>query len=663
MINSSLIKEYFYISNYLVLSQMYLNKYKKPEDLKLEDLKNYNPGHLGSSIGINFILANLNYFINKNNLKSKTVVGTGHAGVSLISNNWLNGTLEKYYKEYTKDLKGLNNLIENFGKTIRSEINPEYPNTIYDGGELGYSLAVSYGYALNTEEDIIPCIIGDGEAETGTLSSSWYLNKMLNTKSKVLPIINLNGFKMGSSSYLSKMTKEELNNYFSSLGYTLKIIDINEFNNIEDIIIEMQKVLNNSLSIKNPLIIFKSPKGWTIPNLENIQVENDISSHKNPLVEFNKEEKLSIIKQYLDKYNIDFIGSDGKLDSKYDVFKVTNIDKKNNVDVPILDNIESKKTNIEYAEEFLVEFLSRNNSILFSPDEIYSNKLGKVSKNTFEMLNENVLQGVLQGYIQAGNSSMFIGYEGFMPLVSSMLTQYYKYLKQKQKFGIMEEKGAINYLLTSICWENTYSHQNPGFVDELLVKDDEFYNVLFPKDGNNLVKCLEESTNTKDKINVITISKRGNRQYQNYEESNTTIDIVVDCDNPDLILCATGDYMLSAIMDVYNSLKNKKVKIVYVTNPKILDVNSKKSLTENEFNYYFNKNIPVIYLFSGYSNIIKSLLYDRGVNFKVFGYNDQISIFGGINQNLEANGLSKNTIIDMCENEITKNKQKIKERG
>lgn len=659
MINSSLIKEYFYISNYLVLSQMYLNKYKKPEDLKLEDLKNYNPGHLGSSIGINFILANLNYFINKNNLKSKTVVGTGHAGVSLTSNNWLNGTLEKYYNEYTKDLKGLNNLIENFGKTIRSEINPEYPNTIYDGGELGYSLAVSYGYALNTEEDIIPCIIGDGEAETGTLSSSWYLNKLLNTKGKVLPIINLNGFKMGSSSYLSKMSKEELYNYFSSLGYELKIVDTNEFNNIEDIIVEVQKALNNSLNIKSPLIIFKSPKGWTIPDLDNVKVENDISSHKNPLVEFTKEEKLPILKKYLEKYNISFIDSTGKLDTKYDIFRVVNIDKKNNTEVPILDNVKNKKTNIEYAEEFLVEFLSRNDSILFSPDEIYSNKLGKVSKNTFEMLNENVLQGVLQGYIQAGNSSMFIGYEGFMPLVSSMLTQYYKYLKQKNKFGIMEEKGSINYLLTSICWENTYSHQNPGFVDELLVKDDEFYNVLFPKDGNNLIKCLEESTNTKDKINVITISKRGNKQYQNYENANTTIDIVVDCDDPDIILCATGDYMLSAIMDVYNSLKDKKVKIVYVTNPKVLDVNSKKALTQEEFNYYFNKNIPVVYLFNGYSNIIKSLLYDREVNFKVFGYNDQISIFGGINQNLESNGLSKDSITDICEKEIVK----IKERG
>ena len=214
-------------------------------------------------------------------------------------------------------------------------------------------------------------------------------------------------------------------------------------------------------------------------------------------------------------------------------------------------------------------------------------------------------------------------------------------------------------MLTSICWENTYSHQNPGFVDELLVKDDEFYNVLFPKDGNNLIKCLEESTNTKDKINVITISKRGNKQYQNYENANTTIDIVVDCDDPDIILCATGDYMLSAIMDVYNSLKDKKVKIVYVTNPKVLDVNSKKALTQEEFNYYFNKNIPVVYLFNGYSNIIKSLLYDREVNFKVFGYNDQISIFGGINQNLESNGLSKDSITDICEKEIVK----IKERG
>ena len=670
MTEISLIKDYFYASNYLVLCQMYLNEYKNPSELQIEDLKNYNPGHLGSSIGINFLLSNLNYFLNANKLKNKIIIGTGHSGVSLSSNCWLNGSLQEKYSEYPNDLNGLNNLIYNFGRTIRSEINPEYPNTIYDGGELGYSLSVAYGYALNGSVDIIPCIIGDGEAETGTLSSSWYLNKLLNTNSKVLPIINLNGFKMGSNSYLSRMTNKELLNYYEALGYYVKIIDVSDYEDIQKTINKVQETLNECLTINKPLLIFKSPKGWTIPNLENIIVENNISSHKNPLIDLEKQEKFVVLKKYLEKYykNLFDFNLIEKFIEKFSIINLEDTLKEINIPNNKELNLENKKINIEYAEEFLVELLTKNDTLLFSPDEIYSNKLGKISKNTFEILNENVLQGLLQGYIQSGNNSVFIGYEGFMPIVSSMVTQYYKYLKQKSELSNVEKKGSLNYLLTSICWENTYSHQNPGFINDLLVKEDDFYNVLFPKDGNNLIKCLEESMNTKDMINVITTSKREKRQYQTYEESSTTIDVVLHSENPDIILCATGDYMLSQTMNVVEKLKETKpeinIKVVYITNPKVLDVNSKKAITEDEFNYFFNENIPVVYLFSGYSNIAKSLLYDRNVNFKVFGYNDQISIFGGINQNLESNGLSVDNITKICNNEIVKNKQRIiKKRG
>ena len=670
MTDISLIKDYFYASNYLVLCQMYLNEYKNPSELQIEDLKNYNPGHLGSSIGINFLLSNLNYFLNANKLKNKIIIGTGHSGVSLSSNCWLNGSLQEKYSEYPNDLNGLNNLIYNFGRTIRSEINPEYPNTIYDGGELGYSLSVAYGYALNGSVDIIPCIIGDGEAETGTLSSSWYLNKLLNTNSKVLPIINLNGFKMGSNSYLSRMTNKELLNYYEALGYYVKIIDVSDYEDIQKTINKVQETLNECLTINKPLLIFKSPKGWTIPNLENIIVENNISSHKNPLIDLEKQEKFVVLKKYLEKYykNLFDFNLIEKFIEKFSIINLEDTLKEINIPNNKELNLENKKINIEYAEEFLVELLTKNDTLLFSPDEIYSNKLGKISKNTFEILNENVLQGLLQGYIQSGNNSVFIGYEGFMPIVSSMVTQYYKYLKQKSQLSNVEKKGSLNYLLTSICWENTYSHQNPGFINDLLVKEDDFYNVLFPKDGNNLIKCLEESMNTKDMINVITTSKREKRQYQTYEESSTTIDVVLHSENPDIILCATGDYMLSQTMNVVEKLKETKpeinIKVVYITNPKVLDVNSKKAITEDEFNYFFNENIPVVYLFSGYSNIAKSLLYDRNVNFKVFGYNDQISIFGGINQNLESNGLSVDNITKICNNEIVKNKQRIiKKRG
>ena len=197
--------------------------------------------------------------------------------------------------------------------------------------------------------------------------------------------------------------------------------------------------------------------------------------------------------------------------------------------------------------------------------------------------------------------------------------------------------------------------------DELLLRDDRYYNILYPKDGNNLVKCLMECLPSSDCINVITISKRGNRQYQSLDEANSRIDIVLDCDNPELILCVTGDYMLERAFEVVSKL-NKNIRIVYITNPKILDVNSKDSLTDEEFMYYFC-DLEVVYLFYGYPNIVKSMLYDRRGNFRVLGYNDQVSAFGGIDENLLVNGLSVERIVDECIDCLNKGKKKKKIKG
>lgn len=659
MLREELIKNYFYISNYIVLSQMYLKEYKRVNELSSADLKKYNPGHLGSSLGINFILANLNYFLNHEDLTSQLVIGTEHSGVSLLANQWLDGTLFKYYEEYTQDIRGINNLIHDFGVKIRTEINPQYPETIYDGGELGYSLSVAYGYAMNSDIDIVPCIIGDGEAETGTISASWYLNRLLDTKSKVLPILNLNGLKMGSSSYLSNLNDSELIGYFLALGYTTYIVDSFEYDNLEDLIIRMQEVFNDSIKTASPLIIFRSPKGFTIGNVFDYKIENSLVSHKNPLVKFdNLSQKLNALKIMLAKYDRELFDKSGKLKAEYSInfAKKAKNTAKFDIIVPEINN-NSHSINIEYAEEFLVDFLTKNQGLVFSPDEIHSNKMSRISNlGCFELLNENVLQGLLQGYVQADNIGLFVGYEGFMPILSSMVSQYYKFLLQKDMTEFKTKKPSLNYILTSICWENTYSHQNPGFVDELLLKDDKYYNILYPKDGNNLIKCLSESILEQDTINVITISKRGNKQYQSYSDANTRIDIVVDCENPELILCATGDYMLEQALSVATALEFN-IKIVYITNPKILDVNSKNCLSATEFDNYFG-NLPVIYLFYGYPKIIKGLLYERNANFKVLGYNDQISVFGGVEQNLEANGLSVDFIVEECKRCLNKHTNK-----
>ena len=633
------IKKYYEAANSIVIHEMYLKSFTN-NNVSLIDLKKYNPGHLGTSMGINFILANLYYFLNKNNLSSQIVIGTGHAGVSLMANLWLNGTLEKYYPRYKTNRLGLNNLINDFGSTIRSEINPEYPETIYDGGELGYSLGVAYGYAINSNVELVPCIIGDGEAETGTITSSWQLNKLLKTKSRVLPIINLNGLKMGSNSYLSRMTKEELSNYFKSLSYTPLFVSTKEKNPIS----KMQESLNNSLNLKSPLIIFESPKGYTLNNYE-----NDISVHKNPLASKNELEKLTIIRNMLKKYNLNIFQENDKLLPMFDNFKIKTLTR-------TVKDIKKVSDKFNSIDEYIYNLLKQNKGLIFSPDEIYSNFFYQSGELAFELLNENVLQSLYQGYIMAGGYGYYIAYEGFMPIISSMLTQYYKYLKQKELFNISTKNNALTYILTSTCWENTYSHQNPDIVNTLFEKQDKYYNIIYPKDKLSAIKWLSYLSNSKDKINILTISKRHNKVYELQDEEIKDIEIIKNSSNPDIIIYATGDYMLDIIMEVNKELTNNNIntKIVYITKPQILNVNNIDALSDEEFQKYFSKNIPSIYLYCGYPSCIKALLYDRQVNTKILGFNDEISIFGSLQNNALSNNISCQDISELCLKKLNK---------
>ncbi len=654
--DTNIIENYIKTANLILINLMYFNRFTNYKQVSKENLKEYNPGHLGSSLSINFILANLNYFFKEKGLKSQLIIGTGHSGASLITNKWLDGTLEKKDINLSRNIEGLNNLINNFGLNIRSEINPQYPQTIYNGGELGYSLGIAYGYSIDCNTDIIPCIIGDGEAETGTLSASWQLNKIIDSSSKVLPIINLNGLKMSSNSFLSNQTDEELYKYFESFGYDVNIVDIRTCSTLSESIDKFQRTLNKIMDDKHPLIILKSFKGYTLPSVDGIEFENSVNSHKNPLQNYDKSKKIDILRQFLLKYDTDFFDNDGflleyfkKIEPIDSQRKLVNINKINILEF-------SKLAQDKKLEEYLKKYFNENEGVIFSPDEIYSNKLAGVSGYAIEILNENLLQALYQGYILAGNQGFYIAYEGFMSIISSMVDQYYKSLKESNKLKDKIDRNSMNYILTSTCFENTYSHQNPNFVNNLLGKDDHYYDILFPKDKNNLLKCLEYIANTKNQINVITVSKRHRKIYQTIEDANIRMDTLIECDNPDIILCATGDYMLDVIFEVGKHLINNgvKVKINYITNPKILDLSSKNALNDIEFKRYFNKDVPTLYLYSGYAYIIKSLLYDRNCSFNIRGYEDGIAGFGNLFNNLSANGLSIDDIIIIAENMIKK---------
>lgn len=580
------IEDRFRIANYISVCEMYLKNYTNFE------LKDYSCGHFGTSPAINFIYAHLNDFYRRNNLTHKEIIGTGHSGAALLANLYLDGVMYNFNHKYSIDENGFNELLKDFGSIIRTEINPSYPNTIYDGGELGYSLSNAYGYALESDKDVVACIIGDGEAETGTLSSSWFLNRILTPNSLVLPIINLNGYKMGSKSILGLMSKEDLIKYFEGLGYFPIYVNSNHM--------EMYDALDKSLNVHNPLIILSSIKGWTGLVNDKVQIEGSIKSHKDPLMGFKMDEKRELVRDWLNTYNVTLFDK-----SFYDIINIGDVDIEKYTPKKI--NVDKKYYSSTSNMQALNEFLNDTNIKVFSPDEIVSNKL--IVSNVIEMLSETVLNGVYQGYTHI-NKGIYIGYEAFMPIISSMVSQYLKYVKQVK--ALNSTVGSLTYVLTSTCWENTYSHQNPEFVDALLNKEYNYANVYFPKDGHSLVECVKHSLNSENAVNAIVSSKGNIRQYNTPYQ-----DIEIIKEGTDGTLIATGDYMLGNILDTYDKLKEKGIsmRVIYVARPKILE-------EIKDYNKYFIKGKPNIYCYHGYAKTIKALLYNCDIDIDVYGYAD-----------------------------------------
>jgi len=610
------IKKYQRLANYITVLEMYLKDNLFLErSLKKEDLKRISVGHWGCSPSINFLYAHLNSYSKRKNKRLKIVVGTGHAGAAVMANLYLMGKTQ-----YERNIKGLKRLVNDFGSKIRTEINPSYNGTYYDGGELGYSLAFSYGMSLNTN-DLVVCIFGDGEAETATLSASLKLVKIL--KSNILPILNLNGLKMGSRSIYSLYTDNELINHFNSYGYKTFIVTNDK---------QMYKLLNKIEKYENPFIIYKNKKGFNSLDY----IEGSLLSHKNPLANLDENKKVKEIEKWLLSYRLDYFVDKDILD----IIPKNKKDKVTKLKLPNIEKYESykeEKSNITILKHYLRKVMHDNNFYLFSPDEIVSNKLGDLNSNkVFEMLSENVLEGMYQGLVQSGGSGIYISYEAFMPIVSSMISQYLKYIYQSKKI-LREEKNGLTFVLTSTCYENNYSHQNPFFVNTLLDKEYDFINVLYPKDSNSLLKCVDKCLKLKDYINIITVSKGVQKQYQSLEESNIDIEILIDHEEVDLVIAVTGDYLLN---EAYKIIENsdKKIRLVYITNLKVLDANNrfKEALSDKEFNKYFG-NKKVLYLYHGYKSVIRNLMFNRKIDIKIYGYMDKSDICGNVYEKIDAN--------------------------
>lgn len=670
------IDKHWRLANYISICQMYLkNNFLLKNKLSKSDLKDRCVGHWGVTPALNFVYSHIDCFSKRKNIIPQIVVGTGHAGSALLSNLYIDGVISKFYPEYSYDYIGLEKLIQNYGKEggFRTEINPEYPLSIYDGGELGYALSVAYGSILDNKDALTFCFIGDGEAETGTTSASWFLNKFINEKysGRVIPILNLNGYKMGSKSLFSTMSDIGLEKYFTALGYNPVFVYGNHN--------EMYEALENVYEYKTEefIIILKTVKGWSAINTETFIVEGELKAHKNPLCDLNENEQIEYIEKWLKSYNISELYSEEEGIDKaiLDIIPIDldkNMYERQGLKLPSIKDFEVKEErlkNVTCLSEYIAKIIDMNENFrIFSPDELVSNGFSKLFEVTYnnlcdmsekkdgkiiEILNENICQGLMQGYIQTGRNALFIGYEAFMPIITSMISQLMKYIYQARKRNWKKDISSFTYILTSVCWENNYSHQNPEFLNSVLNKDYDFVNVYMPLDGNNALATLEKCLKSKNCINVIVLSKKVNNQFENIEiaKENTYngISIIDNITNEDILFAVSGDSVFEEVIEAKKLLKkfltNIKTKIIYISDLK--KINCKFDLENKKIDNIFKPGVQCIYVFHGYESLIKNLLFGRD-NFTVIGYKDKSDIAGSSFRKMHLNGVSRYKIFEFA---------------
>jgi xylulose-5-phosphate/fructose-6-phosphate phosphoketolase len=683
------IEKYVRAANYLSAAQIFLrDNFLLERKLKSEDIKPRLLGHWGTSPGINFIYANLNYLIKKHQAEFLFVLGPGHGFAGLQANLFIEGTLAKYYPEASPDAKGVGYIVKNFSWPygFPSHSNPGAPGVILEGGELGYALSTAYGSVLDNPELITACVVGDGEAETGPTATAWHLHRFVNpaTNGAVLPILHLNGYKISGPTIFGRMTNKELTALFTGYGYDPVILEG------EDIYEKAVRVFESCYQkIKDraprpPMIILKTLKGWTgIKELKGLKIEGNYPAHQVVAAEAKTDkQELEAVEKWLKSYKFEELFDsdsgfsneikelipDGELkmgDNRHalggTVMKPLILPDaaKFSEDAKIpgtLGSSSMRRAGLYLNEVFKLNKDSRNFR-LFSPDETYSNKLDAIFETTarawtlpkeswdkdlaadgrvIEMLSEHSLQGLMQGYILTGRHAIFASYEAFIQIITSMVDQYAKFLKVAAlDVPWRPPIPSLNYILTSSGWRqehNGFSHQNPGFITDMLQKPGCAVRVFFPPDGNSTLTVLKECLESRNSINVIVAGKTLEPRWLTPElakkEFNTglmTWDFASE-DDPHIVFAAAGDYLtkesLAAIGIVKKEAPEIRVRFVSILELSALGLGGGECHVPLNFDEFFTPDKPVIFNFHGYPGALKQVLFDYGKDerFKVHGY-------------------------------------------
>ncbi len=583
------LQQYVRAANYLSVTQIYLqDNFLLKRPLERQDIKRKLFGHWGTCPGINFVYAHLNYLVKKSQQSTIFVLGPGHGFPALQANLFLEGTLQKYYHNATLDEKGMAYISKLFSWPygFSSHSNPEAPGLILEGGELGYSLATSYGAILDNPDLLAVCMIGDGEAETGPIATAWHINKLIDpaTNGTVLPVLHVNGYKISGPTIFGRMSDEQLAHLFTGYGYepffvrgeTIYQDMITTFDTCMERITAIKKRARNKENFvpRFPMIILQTPKGWTGPKeIDEEPIEGNIKSHQVVAANARKdEEELRVIQKWLASYKFEEIfttakGFDKSLDTilppeelrignnphvySKKIYKKLNLPDSKKFDKPLETPGLLVSNSMKVAGEYLRYIFEMNkkekNFRLFSPDETYSNRLQNVFEATsrawvwpldpqdkdmtrsgrvMEMLSEHNLHGLTQGYILTGRHAMLTTYEAFAQIFSSMTHQYEKFLSVARNISWRGEMASLNFLLSSVLWRqehNGFTHQNPAFVSGMLEKHDCAIKAYFPVDDNTMAVTLQECLTSQRGINMIVAGKTIEPRWLSLEQAEKTL--------------------------------------------------------------------------------------------------------------------------------------------
>lgn len=700
------IDAYFRALNYISVGQLYLvdNPLLK-EELKWSHVKKKIVGHWGTVPGQNFIYTHLNRVIKNNDLNMIYISGPGHGGNAVVSNVYLEGTYSEIYPEITEDTEGLKKLFKQFSFPggIASHAAPETPGSINEGGELGYSLSHAFGAVFDNPDLIAACVVGDGEAETGPLATSWHSNKFLNPKTDgaVLPILHLNGYKISNPTILSRISDEELASLFYGYGWKPYLVEASNTMDLhkkmaitlDKIIKEIKKIqydarYNNKVArVFWPMIVLRTPKGWTGPKVVNgKKIEGTFRSHQVP-IPLESDEDLKLLEKWMKSYHPEELFDDNghlmpylKELVPYNrmganpnangglLLKELKIPSINKYAVKFSHPGEIEKEDMRVLGEFIRDIIKSNpnNFRAFGPDETMSNRLSHIfeadnrcwyltKKKDDEYLSydgrimdsylsEHTCEGWLEGYLLTGRHGFFASYEAFIRIVDSMASQHAKWLKVANELPWRKDIASLNYILTSNVWQqdhNGYTHQDPGFIDHLANKKADIVRVYLPPDSNCLLSCFDHVIRTKNYINVIVASKHMRPQWLTMEEAKEHCAKGLskwefasnDSKGTDIVLVSIGDAPtlenMAAVSIIRSYLPDIKIRFINVVDLMKLEPNTKHphGLTNVEYNKLFTKDKPIIFNYHGYPTLIHELTYEReNKNISVHGYMEEGTI-------------------------------------